>query len=167
MSYSKSALVPSPKPPPITCMSYPDRHSPISRLYASHCSAIETPDTPKRSEGHASSLHFSISPLTHPLARVKHSSPPRRSLAFIGIPNHCDALAVYFRWVRQRYYRANGLMRYEAASSTRSTDEFEVYEGATVMQFDGERLRVDLLGVGARCENEMVGVAYPGEIVLE
>jgi hypothetical protein len=147
-------------------MPYPDRHSPILRFYASHRSAIETPDAPKRSEGHASSLHFLISPLTHPLAPVKHRSPPRRSLASIGIPNHRDALAVYFRWVRQRYYRATGLMRYEAASSMRSTDGFEVYEGATAMQFDGERLRVDLLGVGARCENEIVGAAYPGEIVL-
>jgi hypothetical protein len=43
---------------------------------------------------------------------------------------------------------------------------YEELGGATVMQYDVERLRVDLLGVGARCQDDMVGVAYPCEILF-
>jgi hypothetical protein len=108
-------------------------------------------------------------------ARVK--LPSRRSLAHIGIPNHRDALAVYFRWVRQRYYRAHAVMEYEAAPSAVSTDisysVLDVYDerdfvtSAMDIQFDAERLRVDLLSVGAMFEGAAVGTAYPCEIVLE
>jgi hypothetical protein len=113
--------------------------------------------------------------LTGPLpARIK--LPSRRSLAHIGIPNHRDALAIYFRWVRQRYYRAHVVMGYEAAPSAESIgtsypvldayDEQDFATSAMDIHFDTERLRVDLLGMGAMFDGAVVGLAYPCEIVL-
>jgi hypothetical protein len=121
------------------------------------------------------SHHFTISRLNNLLlARAK--LPSRRSLAHIGIPNHRDALAVYFRWVRQRYYRAHTVMAFEVAPSAASTctsypaldahDERDFATSAVDIQFDAERLRVDLLGVGGMSEGVAVGLAYPCEIVL-
>jgi hypothetical protein len=68
-------------------------------------------------------------------------------------------------------------MEYEAAPSAVSTDisysVLDVYDerdfvtSAMDIQFDAERLRVDLLSVGAMFEGAAVGTAYPCEIVLE
>ncbi|KAF2793279.1 hypothetical protein K505DRAFT_362121 [Melanomma pulvis-pyrius CBS 109.77] len=47
------------------------------------------------------------------MARIApfHAKRPRRaSLRRIGIPDGRDLLAVYFWWVRQRYYRASAEM---------------------------------------------------------
>jgi hypothetical protein len=65
-------------------------------------------------------------------------------------------------------------MRYEAASSVGSmgisypeldvSDEPGVATSSPDVQFDMGRLRVDLLGVGARFEGEAVGVPYTCEI---
>ncbi|KAF1831754.1 hypothetical protein BDW02DRAFT_571730, partial [Decorospora gaudefroyi] len=86
--------------------------------------------------------------------------PSRRSLASIGIPNHRDALAVYFRWVRQRYYRAQSVMGPDLGPSSTYNGDHE-----REMQFDAERLSVDLMGVGMGFEG--VGLSgYPGEVVL-
>jgi hypothetical protein len=105
------------------------------------------------------------------LARVK--LPSRRSLVHIGIPNHRDALAVYFRWVRQRYYRAHAVTAYKGAPTASSTDipypvldEQDFATSAMDIEFDAESMRVDLLGVGAMFEGAAVGMASPCEIVL-
>ncbi|KAF2110746.1 hypothetical protein BDV96DRAFT_635342 [Lophiotrema nucula] len=66
-----------------------------------------------------------------PMARITKPSgakrngqePTRRSLAHLGVPDGRDVLAVYFWWVRQRYYRAQTQHvpdSSEYASSTRS-----------------------------------------------
>ena len=109
--------------------------------------------------------------LAHPYA-VK--LPSRRSLASIGIPNHRDALAVYFRWVRQRYYRAEGVMRADLASSVESVasssdassgdDESDFAQPRTRFQRDTKMLSIDLLSIGAKFEDEGIALAYPGEI---
>jgi hypothetical protein len=101
--------------------------------------------------------------------------PSRNPLASIGIPNHRDALAVYFRWVRQRYYGAHNLMADELASSVESVaslsdassrvdDERDFTRTRLRVQRDTERFRVDLLSIGANFEGEAVALAYPREI---
>lgn len=119
---------------------------------------------------------FSISQLTHlfPAYPYAVKLPFRRSLACIGIPNHRDALAVYFHWVRQRYYRAQDVMGDELASSVRSVasscdassrmDDYDLAEPRLRVQSDTERFRVDLLSIGAGFEGDAVALAYPGEI---
>jgi len=118
---------------------------------------------------------FSISKLTHlfPAYPYAVKLPFRRSLASIGIPSHRDALAVYFHWVRQRYYRAQDVMGDELASSVRSAagscdasrmDDYDLAEPRSRVQSDTERFRVDLLSVGAGFEGETGVLAYPGEI---
>lgn len=94
-------------------------------------------------------------PLTRALpARL----PSRSSLACIGIPDHRDLLAIYFRWVRQRYYRAHAEMGPKLASSARSTsassEQREVLSPVVEMHFDMARLVEDVFGVGARFEGE-------------
>lgn len=119
---------------------------------------------------------FSISQLTHlfPAYPYAVKLPFRRSIASIGIPSHRDALAVYFHWVRQRYYRAQDVMGGELASSVRSvatssdassrTDDYDLAEPRSRIQSDTVRFRVDLLSIGACFEGEAVALAYPGEI---
>jgi len=118
---------------------------------------------------------FSISQLTHlfPAYPYAVKLPFRRSLASIGIPSHRDALAVYFHWVRQRYYRAQDVVGDELASSVRSVvgscdvsrmDDYDLAETRSRVQSDTERFRVDLLSIGAGLEGEAVALAYPGEI---
>ena len=119
---------------------------------------------------------FSISQLTHlfPAYPYAVKLPFRRSLASIGIPSHRDALAVYFHWVRQRYYRAQDVMGDELASSVRSVagscetssrmDDYDHAEPRSRFQSDTERFRIDLLSIGAGFEGEDGVLAYPGEI---
>jgi len=118
-------------------------------------------------------LTFSIFQLTHlfPAYLYAVKLPFRRSLASIGIPSHRDALAVYFHWVRQRYYRAQDVMGDELASSVRSVvgscdassrmDDYDLTEPRSRVQSDTERFRVDLLSIGAGFEGEAVALSYP------
>ena len=108
-----------------------------------------------------------------PVPRYTVKRPSRRSLASIGIPDHRDVLAVYMRWVRQRYYRAQDVMRQEAAPVVASTpdscdgeadEEQDVTAPQSSLQFDAERLGVDLLGTGSRFETEGSVYGYPAEI---
>jgi hypothetical protein len=135
---------------------------------------------PSRNDTHLPFIPFrSFSNASHPLLDLllTHSlaakRPFRRSLTYTGIPNHRDALAVYFRWVRRSSYRAHPTMWHDAASSAVSVivyPELDAYDGqdfstaAIDISFDAERLRVDLLGVGERFGDEGMGLAYPCQI---
>ncbi|KAL1801674.1 hypothetical protein ACET3X_002016 [Alternaria dauci] len=98
----------------------------------------------------------------------------RRSLVSIGIPNHRDVLAVYFHWVRQRYYRAHNVMRDELAPSVKSVasscdvsdgdDECDFATPCVRFQRDTETPGIDLLNIGAEFEDEAIAFPYPGEI---
>jgi len=118
---------------------------------------------------------FSISQLTHPFPAYPYAVklPFRRSLASIGIPSHRDALAVYFHWVRQRYYRAQDVMGDELASSVRSVvgscdasgvDDYDLAEPRSRVQSDTERFEIDTLNIGAGFEGDAVALAYPTDI---
>lgn len=93
--------------------------------------------------------------------------PSRSSLAAIGIPDHRDALAIYLQWVRQRYYRAHVLSGPELADSVCSVSSDELHEPlepASSVQFDMDRVVVDVYGIGARFEGE--ALIYAREIDL-
>ncbi|RMZ74466.1 hypothetical protein GMOD_00003511 [Pyrenophora seminiperda CCB06] len=107
-----------------------------------------------------------------PYAIHLRSRRSRRSLTSIGIRDHRDALAMYFRWVRQRYYIAQGNMEPElplpAESVAATCDVLDGHRGHDVaapvgVQFDTERLSVELMGVGASFDDEP---SYPGELDL-
>ncbi|CAO2655516.1 Nn.00g043190.m01.CDS01 [Neocucurbitaria sp. VM-36] len=95
--------------------------------------------------------------------------PSRSSLAAIGIPDHRDALAIYFRWVRQRYYRAHALMGPELADSvcpaSESNELHASLSPALGMPFDMNRLAVDVSCVGARFEGEALKYAREIDVV--
>ncbi|KAF2830326.1 hypothetical protein CC86DRAFT_367111 [Ophiobolus disseminans] len=94
--------------------------------------------------------------------------PPRTSLRCIGIPDAHDALAVYFRWVRQaRYYRADAAMGPEGTSSVAALHGEQQLPLAPVARarvvVDGASLSRDLTCVGAWAEaGRMEG--YPLEL---
>ncbi|KNG49860.1 hypothetical protein DDE82_001594 [Stemphylium lycopersici] len=99
--------------------------------------------------------------------------PSRRSLASLGIPDHRDVLTVYIHWARQRYYRAQDVMRQDATSVVASPHESggaepDEEQDATAsppsLHFDAERLGVDLLGTGSSFETEGSEYGYPAEI---
>ncbi|EDU41135.1 predicted protein [Pyrenophora tritici-repentis Pt-1C-BFP] len=97
----------------------------------------------------------------------------RRSLTSIGIRNHRDALAVYFRWIRQRYYIAQTNTEHElvlpAAESVAATcdvaDGHDSHDPAATVgiQFDTERINVELLGISVSPDDD---VPYPNELDL-
>ncbi|KAH7384700.1 hypothetical protein BKA66DRAFT_441261 [Pyrenochaeta sp. MPI-SDFR-AT-0127] len=98
--------------------------------------------------------------------------PSRRSLGSIGIPDHHDALAIYFHWVRQRYYRAHAEMKPAHSSSSSSThsareanDVAEPFSPLFEMQFDMARFTADTLNVGAWVEGEAIMYAQDIDMV--
>ncbi|USP81791.1 hypothetical protein yc1106_09065 [Curvularia clavata] len=114
-----------------------------------------------------------------PPALVK--GPSHHALATSGIPDHRDVLAIYFRWVRQRYFQFHeGMMQQDgpsSAASTRNSDDAldalnEIHgldSGAPLanLSFDAQRLSTDLLEMGAGFGgNDALMPGYPSELEL-
>jgi hypothetical protein len=86
----------------------------------------------------------------------------------IGIPDEHDALAIYFRWLRQaRYIREEAGP--ELPSSVRSVAASDIQQRpssqsriSTGVQFNGASLSYDLLCVGARFDEAGAGAQVAG-----
>ncbi|KAF2706184.1 hypothetical protein K504DRAFT_505143 [Pleomassaria siparia CBS 279.74] len=91
--------------------------------------------------------------------------PARTSLRHVGIPGGRDLLAVYFWWVRQRYYRAQtemGDAPLEAATSVRTTEgDWEplvpLPPPVKPALEDDLAARMDFQGLGAQFESSLDG----------
>lgn len=111
-------------------------------------------------------------------ARYAVKLPSRRSLRRIGIPDHHDALAICFHWVRQRYYCAHAETRAELALSASSSsssspahsahgmnDSAESFAPLFDMPFDMVRFTDDTLHAGAWVEGEATRYAQDIDLV--
>ncbi len=81
--------------------------------------------------------------------------PPRRSLAHIGVPDHRDALAIYLRWVRQRYYLAKAKKNHNLPQGLSTCSK---------VQFDMARISNDVFGAVGGFEADLM--PYASEIDL-
>lgn len=81
--------------------------------------------------------------------------PPRRSLAHIGVPDHRDALAIYLRWVRQRYY---------FTKVEKKQNLPQELSPCSKVQFDMARISNDVFGAVGGFEAELM--PYASEIDL-
>ncbi|KAF2259737.1 hypothetical protein CC78DRAFT_548059 [Lojkania enalia] len=93
------------------------------------------------------------------IAPLPGKRPPRPSLARIGIPDGRDVLAVYLWWVKQRYYRAAGLVeRTTRNNSDSGPDSEDVAEEESVRSVFGQEDReLGSEAVGTRVEMKRVG----------